>query len=123
MLGPEGYGGLRGSDGEITAMGGAKVAIISRWSIRRTGTQPDKIRPRLTFLAHFSWKNDMLMKMCGKGELKGRVRVFMLGKNGREQVDVVNWDEWIVNEDGRLELTNVMHFDTEPLGIVRGSKA
>jgi hypothetical protein len=61
--------------------------------------------------------------MCQRGELKGRVRVFMLGTKGREQIDVVNWDTWELNPDGMLELTNVMHFDTEPLGIVRGSKA
>ena len=98
------------------------MAVIARWSIRRVGTNPGN-KPRLTFIAHFSWMSPVLMKMCQRGELRGRVRVFMLGKNGREQIDVVNWDEWIVNEDGRLELTNVMHFDTEPLGISRGSKA
>lgn len=103
-------------------MGGAKVAVIAKWTIRRTGTNPDG-RPRLTFRSWFSWKNDTLMNMCRKGELKGRVRVFMLGKNGREQIDVVNWDTWELNPDGMLVLDNVMHFDTEPLGITRGSKA
>lgn len=128
MFGPEGFGGIGGGDGEITVLGGAKVAVIARWSIRRVGTNPADAThpqpyPRLRFRAQFSWKNDTLMNMCRKGEMKGRVRVFMLTKNGREQVDVVNWDEWIIDGDGALELTNVMHFDTEPLGIVRGSKA
>lgn len=121
MFGPDGFGGIRGTDGEITVMGGQKAAIIARWSIRRTGTNPGD-KPRLTFLAHFSWKSDALLRMCQKGELRGRVRVFMLSNKGKEQIDVVNWDEWIINEDGRLELTNVMHFDTEPLGISRGNK-
>ncbi len=61
--------------------------------------------------------------MCGRGELKGRIRVFMLTKNGKEQVDVVNWDEWRLDENGALVLENVLHFDTEPLGVMRGSKA
>lgn len=122
MFGPEGFGGMRGTEGEITGIGGAKVAIIARWSIRRTGTNPDG-RPRLTFRAHFSWRNDVLLRMCSRGEMKGRVRVFMLGREGREQVDVVNWDEWIINEDGMLTLENVLHFDTEAMGVARGSKA
>lgn len=123
MLGPDGYGGLAGQDGEITAAGGAKVAVIARWSIRRSGSNPDGT-PKLRFRAHFSWKSDVLLKMCSRGEMRGRVRVFMLGKGRvKEQVDVVNWDEWIVDEDGALTLENIMHFDTEPLGISRGSKA
>lgn len=109
---------MRGGDGEITALGGAKVGIIARWQIRREGTRPDG-GPRLTFKAWFSWKNDALMSMCRRGDMKGRVRVFMLGKNGREQIDIVNWDEWQQNEDGMLCLTNVLHFDTAPLGVIR----
>jgi hypothetical protein len=122
IFGPEGFGGIKGSDGQITVMGGAVAATIARWSIRRVGTNPDG-SPRLRFRAHFSWRNDVLMKMCGRGELIGRVRVFMLGTKGKEQIDVVNWDEWIVDEDGALTLENVLHFDTAPLGITRGSKA
>jgi len=116
MFGPEGFGGIAGQEGEITALGGAKVAIIAKWSIRRTGTNPGN-RPRLRFRAWFSWKSDVLLKMCSRGELKARIRVFMLTKKGREQVDVVNWDDWAVNEDGVLTLENVLHFETEPLGI------
>lgn len=120
MFGPDNFGGIRGSDGEITALGGAKVGIIARWQIRREGTRPDG-GPRLTFKAWFSWKNDALMNMCRRGDMKGRVRVFMLGKNGREQIDIVNWDEWQQNEDGMLTLSNVLHFDTAPLHEIRGS--
>jgi hypothetical protein len=116
IFGPEGFGGIAGREGEITALGGAKVAIIVKWSIRRSGNNPDG-RPRLRFRAWFSWKSDVLMRMCSKGELKARIRVFMMTKKGREQVDVVNWDEWKVDEDGALTLENVLHFDTEPLGI------
>lgn len=122
MLGPDGMGALHGRDGEITVMGGAVAATIARWSIRRSGTQPDGVRPVLRFRAQFSYKNDALMKMCGRGELKGRVRVFMLTTKGKEQVDVVNWDDWHLDEDGALTLSNVMHFDTEPLGIARTAR-
>jgi len=119
MFGPEGYGGIRGAEGQITAMGGAVVAQIAMWSIRRVGTNPDG-KPRLRFRAHFSWRNDVLLAMCTRGELKGRVRVFMNGKKGKEQIDVVNWDEWIVDVDHALTLENVLYFDTEPLGITKG---
>lgn len=122
MFGPDGYGGIRGTEGEITAVGGAKVAVIARWSIRRSGTNPEGT-PKLRFRAHFSWKSDVLLAMCSRGEIKGRVRVFMVGTKGREQIDVVNWDQWVVDEDGALTLENIMHFDTEPMGVARGSKA
>lgn len=113
---------MRGDSGEITALGGVQVAIIARWTIRRIGSNPDG-SPRLRFIANFSWKNDVLMKMCGRGEMKGRVRVFMQTPSaGKQQVDVVNWDSWEVNEDGRLTLDNVMHFDTEPLGIAKSTR-
>jgi hypothetical protein len=122
MFGPDGYGGIAGRDGEITVVGGAKAAVIARWSIRRVGSNPDG-KPRLRFRAHFSWKQDTLMSMCAKGQMKGRVRVFMQTNKGKEQVDVVNWDEWKLDEDGALTLENIMHFDTAPLGVSRGSKA
>ncbi len=122
MFGPDGFGGIRGYDGEITATGGAKVAVISHWTIRRVGTQPDG-KPKLRFRAQFSWKSDVLMRMCERGEMKGRVKVFMKTPSaGEQQIDVVNWDEWRVDEGGVLNLENVLHFDTEPLGVVRGSK-
>jgi hypothetical protein len=43
----------------------------------------------------------------------------MKTSKGNEQVDVVNWDDWKLDEDGALTLENVLHFDTAPLGIVR----
>jgi len=115
MFGPEGFGGMRGDAGEITALGGAKVAIIARWTLRREGTNRDGT-PRLKFRAWFSWKNDALMAMCQRGDLKGRVRVFMRTEShGEQQIDIVNWSEWAVNDDGMLVLEDVMHFDTAPL--------
>lgn len=116
MFGPEGFGGIAGQDGEITAAGGAKVAIIARWSIRRAGTNPGG-KPRLRFRAHFSWAQPVLLKMCQDGKLKGRVKVYMKTVKGKEQVDVVNWDSWIVDADGALTLDNVLYFDTEPMGL------
>ena len=40
MLGPQGGGSavIQGDAGYITAAAGAKVAIISRWNIKRSGT-------------------------------------------------------------------------------------
>lgn len=115
MFGPEGYGGIRGDAGTITAAAGATVGIIARWSIRRSGANPGGA-PRLRFRAHFSWKQDGLMSMIEKGQLKGRVRVQMKTKNGLENIDIVSWDEWKLDEDGALTLENILHFDTQPLG-------
>lgn len=55
--------------------------------------------------------------MCQDGKLKGRVKVYMKTVKGKEQVDVVNWDSWIVDADGALTLDNVLYFDTEPMGL------
>ena len=120
MFGPEGYGGIRGTDGYITAAAGAKVATMSRWSIRRSGTNPDG-SPQLRFRANFSWKQDGLMAMCGRGDLKARIRLQMrTERHGIQEIDVVNWDQWQMNEDGMLTLENVLHFDTKDVGqIVR----
>lgn len=114
IFGPEGFGGVRGGDGEITGVGGAKVAIIARWNLRRAGTRSDG-RPELRFRAWFSWRNDTLMGMCQKGIMKGRVRVFMMGKDGREQIDIVSWAQWELNPDGMLTLEDVISMDTAPL--------
>lgn len=114
MFGPEGYGGIRGQDGDITAVGGALVAKIAHWTIRRSGTHRDGT-PELRFRAHFSWRNEVLMKMCQNGTMKGRVRVYMHTTKGNEQVDVVNWHEWRVDEDGVLILEDILHFDTAPI--------
>lgn len=114
IFGPEGYGGVKGTDGEITVIGNALAAKIARWQIRRTGSHRDGT-PKLTFKAWFSWRNDTLMGMCEKGIFKARIRVFMLGKKGREQIDIVNWESWELNVDGMLTLDDVLSFDTSPI--------
>lgn len=120
MFGPEGYGGIKGDAGQVTVAGGAVAAVIARWQIRRVGSRPDdRTRPILQFRAWFSWKQDALMRMCANGTMKGRVRVFKKGRQGEpdEQIDVVQWAEWRVGEDGDLILEDVLHFDTSPLAI------
>lgn len=47
--------------------------------------------------------------------MKGRVRVFMLSSKGKEQIDIVEWAEWRVNDDGMLELDDITAFDTAPM--------
>ena len=96
-------------------MSGAKAAIMARWTMRRTGTRKDGT-PVLTFRAWFSWRNDTLMGMCQKGILKGRVRLFMFSESkGREQIDLVTWEQWELNPDGMLVLEDVRAMDTSPL--------
>lgn len=95
-------------------IGNALAGKIARWQIRRTGTHRDG-SPKLTFRAWFSWRNDTLMNMCSNGTMKGRVRVFMIGTKGREQIDIVNWDQWELNPDGMLTLENVLAMDTSPI--------
>ncbi len=114
MFGPDGFGGIHGDAGTITAAAGQTVGIIARWSIRRSGSNPDG-KPRLRFRAHFSWKQDALMSMISRGQLKGRVRVQMKTVKGLENIDIVQWDEWKLDEDGALTLENILHFDTQPL--------
>lgn len=117
MFGPDGFGRIMGPDGEITGLGGAKIAIIARWTITRSGVYPDG-RPKLRFRAWFSWQQPMLMKMCQNGTIKGRVRVFINSPSkGKEQIDIVEWDQWKVNEDGMLELENISAFDTAPIRL------
>ena len=113
MFGPGSDSGINGTDGKIEAAAGAVVAIITRWSLRTSGVYPDG-RPRLRFKAQFSYRNDSLLHMIQTGALKGRVRVQFRTKNGLEDVDVVQWDEWRM-EDGVLVLENVLHFDTKPI--------
>lgn len=107
---------MRGTDGTITAAGGATVALIARWAIRRSGSYPDG-RPKLRFKAWFSWRSDVLLAMCGRGEMKARIRLGMLGKEGQENIDIVQWDEWRVDEDHALTLENIVHFDTQPTNV------
>lgn len=99
----------------MTGLGSAKVAIIARWNIQRSGVRPNG-QPKLKFRAWFSWRNDVLLKMCERGVMKGRVRIFMLSPSkGREQIDIVEWDEWHLSEDYMLTLDNVTVFDTAPM--------
>lgn len=91
---------------------------MSRWAVRRSGSHPDG-KPKLRFQAWFSWRQDALLKMCQRGELTGRIRVYMLGKNGKEQIDIVGWDEWRLNDDGMLTLEDIRYFDTAPLRETR----
>lgn len=113
MFQPGGMGGIQGDAGKIEAAAGAVVAVINRWSIRASGSYPDG-RPRLRFKAQFSWKQDSLMAMIQRGEMKGRVRVQFRTKLGLEDVDVVSWSEWRL-EDNVLTLEDVLHFDTKPI--------
>lgn len=115
MFGPEGFGGIAGKEGEVTALGGAKVAIIARWQVRRSGSHPDG-SPQLRFRAWFAWRNDVLLNMCANGTMKGRVRLFMNSESkGKEQIDIVSWSEWKTNDDGMLTLEDITAFDTAPL--------
>jgi hypothetical protein len=111
MLGPHGGSGavIQGNAGYITAAAGAKVAIISRWNIRRSGTKPDGSTPVLRFRAQFSWVNDTLMNLKHNGlPLQKRVVVEMLTRNGHERVDILGWQEWRY-EGGILTLEDVLH--------------
>jgi hypothetical protein len=114
MFGPEGYGGIRGDSGQVTGLGGAVVGVIARWSIRRSGTRPDG-KPQLRFLANFSWRNDALLGMAQKGIFKPRLRVQIKTSKGIDDIDIVQWGEWKMNEDGRLILEDILHFDTQPI--------
>lgn len=121
MFGPDApWAGIFGQEGEITAGStGAVAAKIARWSIKRSGTNPGG-KARLRFRAHFSWRSEVLLRMCGRGEIKPRIKVFMKTLHeGDQQVDVVNWDEWRIDDDGALTLENVLYFDVEPLKMAK----
>lgn len=98
MLGPQGGSSavIQGDAGYITAAAGAKVAIISRWNIRRSGTKPDGISPVLRFKAQFSWVNDTLMNLKHNGiPLQKRVVIEMkTERHGYERIDILGWSEW-----------------------------
>ena len=109
MLGPHGGQGavIKGNAGDISAACGAKVGILSRWNIRRSGSKPDG-SPILRFRAQFSYVNDTLMNIKFKGlPLQKRVVIEMMTKNGPERVDILGWDEWRY-DDGILTLENIM---------------
>jgi len=110
MLGPQGGQGsvIQGDAGYITATAGGKVAIISRWNIRRSGTRPDG-SPILRFKAQFSWVQETLMNMKHNGvPLKKRVIIEMrTEKYGHQQFDILGWQEWRY-EGGILVLEDIM---------------
>jgi hypothetical protein len=105
------FGLIRGDAGEVTAAAGAKVGIISKWVISPKRMKPDG-KPELQFKAQFSWKNDSLMAMVGRGDLRGRVMVTMRNNKTRgiENIDVVQWAEWRM-EGGVLILEDIVHFE------------
>ena len=53
----------------------------------------------LTFKAQFSWKNDALMNMCARGQLRGRIIVQILTKQGHEDVDILGGNGWRMDGD------------------------
>lgn len=107
---PGQFAEIAGDTGYITAAAGAKVAIISKWVLRPKRMKPDG-RPELQFKAQFSWRNDALMSMVGRGALKGRVTVQMRNKYGKvEDTDLLNWQEWRF-EGGVLVLEDVLYFE------------
>jgi len=115
MLGPQGGSTsvIQGDAGYITAAAGAKVAIISRWTIRRSGTKPDGISPVLRFRAQFSWVNDTLMHLKHNGiPLQKRVIIEMkTERHGYERIDILGWSEWRY-EDGILTLEDIIQTES-----------
>jgi hypothetical protein len=114
MFGPDGVGAIQGDAGFVTVAGGAKAGIIKKWSITRSGTNPDK-SPRLRLRAQFGWLNETLMNLKMNGlPMKKRVVVQMKTKLGFENVDILDWDEARL-EGGVLTLENVRRSE----GIVK----
>jgi len=109
MLGPQGgsMAVIQGNAGYITAAAGAKVAIIKKWNIRRSGTHVDGT-PQLRFRALFSWVNDTMMALKHNGiPLQKRVVLEMQTVKGHERVDILGWKEWRY-EGGILTLEDIM---------------
>ena len=114
MLGPDGFGAVRGDAGVVTVSGGAKAGIIKIWTITRSGTKPDG-KPKLRFRAQFSWVNETLMNLKFQGQpVKKRIVVQMKTRYGLENVDILDWEESRL-EGGVLTLENITHFD----GVVK----
>lgn len=115
MLGPHGGQGavIRGDSGYITAQAGTKVAHISRWNIRRSGTIPGTDRPILRFRAQFDYVNETLMNLKLHGQpLRKRVIVEMKREgHPKESIDILGWDEWRY-EGGILTLENVLYTES-----------
>ncbi|HSB90391.1 MAG TPA: hypothetical protein VLD63_10250 [Anaerolineales bacterium] len=109
MLGPDGFGTIRGDTGFIT-VAGAKAGIVKMWTITRSGTRTDG-KPRLRFRAQFSWVNEALMNLRIGGQVvKKRVIVQMKTKYGMEEVDIIDWEDSRL-EGGVLTLENITHFE------------
>lgn len=100
---------ITGDAGQVLASAGAKVGIISIWKLVPMRQKPDGT-PELQFKCQFSWKNDVLMNMVSRGQLKGRVQVTFRSKRGMETIDIVHWDQWRM-DGGILYLDNVTYFD------------
>jgi len=111
VLGPQGGSTavIQGDAGYITAAAGAKVAIISRWNIRRSGTKPDGTSPILRFKAQFSWVNDTLMNLKHNGlPLRKRIVIEMRTERfGHQRFDILDWKEWRY-EGGILTLEDIL---------------
>ena len=101
------FAAIRGDAGYISAAAGAKVGIISKWIITPVRMKADG-KPELQFKAQFSWKNDALMNMIGRGALKGTVTVQMRTKVGLENVFVLDWQQWRL-DGGLLYLDDILH--------------
>lgn len=115
MLGPQGGQGavIQGDAGYITAAAGAKVAIIARWNIKRSGTKADGVSPVLRFKAQFSWVNDTLMNLKHNGiPLQKRVVIEMrTERHGVERIDILGWSEWRY-EGGILVLEDIIQTES-----------
>ena len=96
---------IRGDSGYVGAAGGAKVAIFNRWVIRYSGQNPDGT-PRHRFKAYCSWTSDVLLAMVGRGQLKPRVILQGKFKEGKQNIDILGWDEWHF-ADNVLTLENI----------------
>jgi hypothetical protein len=107
---------ITGDAGYVTAAAGAKVAIMNRWKIERSGAMPDG-KPRYRLRASFSFVNEALMGLVGHGKIRGRPVLQMRTKLGVENVDIDAWSEWRY-EDGLLVLEDIQHFDAKPARTV-----
>lgn len=111
---------IRGDTGYVTASAGATVATIGKWIIVPSGTKPDGT-VRLQFKAQFSFRNDTLMGMIGRGQLKGRIVVQMRRQHGIESIDILDWQEWHF-EGGVLRLEDITRFENvkaRPISLAR----
>lgn len=119
MLGPHGGQGavIRGDAGFITAQAGAKVAVISRWNIRRSGTMPDG-SPVLRFRAQFSYVNETLMNLKLHGLPLNKRVVVQMKRDGHpvESIDIIGWDEWKY-DGGILTLENILRSEANSVTV------